>query len=65
MLLVVAKQPAAGQTKTRLCPPLTGAAAAALYAYFLRDTLDLMRQVPMLGVASCIFLKQRSIIFRP
>ena len=46
MLLVVAKRPAAGQTKTRLCPPLTGEAAAALYACFLRDTLDLMRQVP-------------------
>jgi uncharacterized protein len=45
-LLVVAKQPAAGQTKTRLCPPLTGDAAAALYACFLRDTLDVMRQVP-------------------
>jgi rSAM/selenodomain-associated transferase 1 len=44
-LLVVAKQPAAGQTKTRLCPPLDGATAAALYACFLRDTLDLMRQV--------------------
>jgi uncharacterized protein len=49
MLLVVAKQPAAGQTKTRLCPPLTGDAAAALYACFLRDTLDIMRQLP--GVA--------------
>jgi len=49
MLLVVAKRPAAGQTKTRLCPPLTGAAAAALYACFLLDTLDLMRQVPDVG----------------
>jgi len=49
MLLVVAKQPAAGQTKTRLCPPLTGEAAAALYACFLRDTLDIMRQVPNIG----------------
>lgn len=45
-LLVVAKRPAAGQTKTRLCPPLDGALAAELYACFLRDTLDLMRQVP-------------------
>jgi uncharacterized protein len=45
-LLVVAKRPAAGQTKTRLCPPLTGDAAAALYACFLHDTLDVMRQVP-------------------
>jgi rSAM/selenodomain-associated transferase 1 len=48
-LLVVAKRPAAGQTKTRLCPPLTGEAAAALYACFLRDTLDLMRQAPDVG----------------
>jgi uncharacterized protein len=45
-LLVVAKRPAAGQTKTRLCPPLTAAAAAALYECFLRDTLDVMRRVP-------------------
>jgi rSAM/selenodomain-associated transferase 1 len=45
-LLVVAKRPAAGQTKTRLCPPLSGEAAAALYECFLRDTLDVMRQVP-------------------
>jgi hypothetical protein len=45
-LFVVAKQPAAGQTKTRLCPPLTGAMAAALYKCFLLDTLAIMRRVP-------------------
>jgi uncharacterized protein len=45
-LLVVAKRPAAGQTKTRLCPPLSAESAAALYECFLRDTLDIMRQVP-------------------
>jgi rSAM/selenodomain-associated transferase 1 len=45
-LLVVAKRPAAGQTKTRLCPPLAGDAAAALSECFLRDTLDIMRHVP-------------------
>lgn len=45
-LLVVAKRPAPGQTKTRLCPPLSTDQAAALYECFLRDTLDLMRQVP-------------------
>jgi rSAM/selenodomain-associated transferase 1 len=45
-LYVVAKQPAAGQTKTRLCPPLRGEEAAALYASFLADTLDIMRRVP-------------------
>src|SRR4029453_15833057 len=48
-LLVVAKRPAAGQTKTRLCPPLTGEAAAALYECFLRDTLDVMRQGPVVA----------------
>lgn len=45
-LLVVAKRPAAGQTKTRLCPPLSGDSAAALYECFLRDTLEVTRQVP-------------------
>src|SRR5262249_36125968 len=55
-LLVVAKRPAAGQTKTRLCPPLSGEAAAALYECFLRDTLDLMRRVPDVS---------RTIVFLP
>jgi hypothetical protein len=45
-LLVVAKRPTAGQTKTRLSPPLTPEQAAGLYECFLLDTLDLMRQVP-------------------
>lgn len=44
-LLVVAKQPVPGGTKTRLCPPLSQDQAADLYECFLRDTLDLMRQV--------------------
>ena len=44
-LLVVAKQPVPGQTKTRLCPPLSHAQAADLYECFLRDTLELMRKV--------------------
>jgi hypothetical protein len=45
-LLVVAKRPTPGQTKTRLAPPLTPASAARLYEAFLCDTLDLMRRVP-------------------
>jgi rSAM/selenodomain-associated transferase 1 len=45
-LIVVAKQPAPGQAKTRLVPPLSFEQAAALYEAFLRDTLDLMRAVP-------------------
>jgi rSAM/selenodomain-associated transferase 1 len=45
-LLVAAKQPSPGLTKTRLCPPLTSAQASELYECFLRDTLDTMRLVP-------------------
>ena len=41
----MAKRPAAGQTKTRLCPPLTHARAAGLYECFLRDTLALVSRV--------------------
>jgi len=44
-LLVVAKQPIPGQTKTRLCPPLSPGLSADLYECFLRDTLDVMRKV--------------------
>jgi len=41
--MVVAKKPAPGTTKTRLCPPLNGLQAAALYEAFLLDTLALIR----------------------
>lgn len=44
-LIVVAKRPAPGRTKTRLSPPLTPELASALYECFLCDTLDQMRQV--------------------
>jgi rSAM/selenodomain-associated transferase 1 len=44
-LLVVAKRPTPGHTKTRLTPPLAPEAAARLYEAFLRDTLDIMRAV--------------------
>ena len=44
-LIVVAKEPQAGQTKTRLSPPLSGQQAAELYRCFLLDTLELMLRV--------------------
>ncbi len=44
-LLVVAKRPTPGQTKTRLCPPLTARQAADLYNCLLLDTLALVRTV--------------------
>ena len=44
-LIVVAKQPAPGKTKTRLSPPLKPEQASKLYECFLTDTLDLVRHV--------------------
>jgi hypothetical protein len=42
VLVIMAKQPAVGQTKTRLCPPLTPVEAVALYEAMLRDTIELV-----------------------
>jgi rSAM/selenodomain-associated transferase 1 len=44
-LIVVAKEPVRGRTKTRLCPPFTPASAAAFYRCLLLDTLALMAQL--------------------
>jgi uncharacterized protein len=44
-LIVIAKRPAPGRTKTRLCPPLTGTRASELYECFLKDSLDTARKV--------------------
>jgi len=46
VLIVVAKRPTPGQTKTRLTPALAPEQSAALFECFLLDTLDLMRRVP-------------------
>ena len=45
-LLVMAKRPSPGRTKSRLTPPYSAGDAAALYECFLRDVLDLARSVP-------------------
>jgi rSAM/selenodomain-associated transferase 1 len=44
-LIVVAKEPVPGQTKTRLCPPFTAEQAAAFYGCVLQDTLALMARL--------------------
>jgi len=43
-VLVVAKAPAGGRSKTRLVPPLTPGDAAALHEALLLDTLDACRR---------------------
>ena len=45
VLIVVAKKPEAGKTKTRLSPPLSQKQVVALYRCLLLDTLDLMQRV--------------------
>jgi glycosyltransferase A (GT-A) superfamily protein (DUF2064 family) len=45
-LVVIAKTPAAGRSKTRLCPPCTPAEAAALAEAALRDTLAAVAATP-------------------
>jgi rSAM/selenodomain-associated transferase 1 len=46
-LIVLAKSPVPGRAKTRLCPPLLPAQAAALAEAALRDTLDAVAAVPV------------------
>ncbi|HFC12917.1 MAG TPA: glycosyltransferase [Anaerolineae bacterium] len=45
-LIVMAKRPAAGQTKTRLCPPLTLEDSAELYNNFLHDLIPKLQTLP-------------------
>ena len=45
-LIVMAKQPAAGKTKTRLHPALSNRESAFLYEAFLQDMLEITRTVP-------------------
>jgi rSAM/selenodomain-associated transferase 1 len=44
-LVIMAKEPVAGQTKTRLSPPLTAERASELYACFLQDITTTVRHV--------------------
>ena len=44
-LIVVAKEPVPGRTKTRLCPPLAPDSAAELYRCLLLDTFALVKRL--------------------
>ena len=43
---IMAKVPAAGEVKTRLCPPLTPVQAADLACCFLQDRVGQLREIP-------------------
>ena len=51
-LIVVAKRPEPGFTKTRLCPPFTPAEAAQFYRCLMLDTLELVSRLQ--GVAHAL-----------
>ncbi len=51
LLIIFAREPSPGQVKTRLCPPLSGEAAARLYRCLLEDILEETARVPGLTPA--------------
>ncbi|WP_440949792.1 TIGR04282 family arsenosugar biosynthesis glycosyltransferase [Methanosphaerula subterraneus] len=52
-IAVMAKEPAPGRVKTRLCPPLSPREAADLYGAFLTDTLALVAGTGVKGFIAC------------
>jgi rSAM/selenodomain-associated transferase 1 len=63
-LVIMAKEPAVGRTKTRLCPPLTPIEAASLYTALLRDTIALGERVENVQLAIAVTPPQASGYFR-
>lgn len=54
VVLVFAKEPVPGRVKTRLCPPLSAAESAAVYAKSLQETILRLQEgfgTPLLAVA--------------
>ena len=47
---IMAKVPAAGEVKTRLCPPLTPAQAAGLARCFLQDRIGQLHEIPTVAL---------------
>jgi rSAM/selenodomain-associated transferase 1 len=64
VLIVVAKRPAAGQTKTRLSPPLSEDEASGLYECMLKDTLQLMRGVDDVTHVLAYLPEEEKVYFR-
>jgi rSAM/selenodomain-associated transferase 1 len=54
VLVIMAKKPAVGRTKTRLCPPLTPPQAAVLYEALLRDTIALAAGLATIDLAIAV-----------
>jgi rSAM/selenodomain-associated transferase 1 len=63
-LVIMAKAPAVGRTKTRLCPPLTLEQAAALYEALLRDTIGLAARLEGVQRAIAVTPPEAAVLFR-
>jgi rSAM/selenodomain-associated transferase 1 len=63
-IVIMAKQPAVGRTKTRLCPPLTSTDAAALYEAMLRDTISLVARLDGVRLAIAVTPSEATGAFR-
>jgi uncharacterized protein len=64
VIAIMAKEPAVGRTKTRLCPPLTLAQAAMLYQAMLRDTVALVEGLGEAALALAVTPPQALECFR-
>ena len=53
-LIIMAKEPRVGSTKTRLCPPLTPEQAAQIYEALLLDTIDIAAGIEGLDLAIAV-----------
>jgi rSAM/selenodomain-associated transferase 1 len=60
----MAKEPKVGETKTRLCPPLTLSQAASLYDAMLRDTINLANGLVEVQLAIAVTPPQATDFFR-
>lgn len=54
VLVIMAKQPLVGSTKTRLSPPLAPFEAAQLYEALLKDTIDLCSKLNDIHLAAAV-----------
>lgn len=64
VVVVMAKEPKVGSTKTRLCPPLSLQDAARLYEALLLDTLDLCSHLEGVDLAIAVTPPESTIYFQ-
>ncbi len=64
ILVVMAKEPAPGRTKTRLCPPLKPVEAVALYQALLQDTISLAAGLDGVDLAIAVTPPEALPVFR-